>query len=286
MTVMQPIDGLHLSDSQFRKLADIVRQESGIVLSAAKRGLLTARLNRRLRALHLTDYRSYCDRLEGLDGPAERRFLLSAITTNVTAFFREEHHFRILASEVLPPLIAAAKAGRRLRLWSSACSSGEEAYSLAITILETFPDALRHDVRILASDIDTRMVACAGAGRYTPDSLRHLEAKRLLRFFTRDGDDFVVGDEVRQILRFAELNLHDPWPFTGLFDVVFCRNAVIYFEAATRQRLWQRFARQIKPGGDLFIGHSERLDGPAAELFESVGTTRYRRNSTPAPPMS
>lgn len=286
MIVMQPIDGLHLSDSQFRKLADIVRQESGIVLSAAKRGLLTARLNRRLRALHLSDYRAYCDRLEGQDGPAERRYLLSAITTNVTAFFREEHHFRILATEVLPPLIAAAKAGRRLRLWSSACSSGEEAYSLAIAILETFPDALRHDVRILASDIDPVMIACARAGRYTSDSLRPLEAKRLLRFFTRDGDDFVVSDELQQILRFAELNLHDPWPFKGQFDVIFCRNAVIYFESATRQRLWQRFARQIKPGGDLFIGHSERLDGPAAVLFEPVGATRYRRNSTPAPPMS
>lgn len=286
MTAMQPIGDPILSDSQFRKLAEIVRQDSGIVLTAAKRGLLTARLNRRLRALHLPDYQAYCDRLEGLNGGAERRYLLSTITTNVTAFFREEHHFRTLAAEILPPLIATVKAGGRLRLWSAACASGEEAYSIAITILEGFPDAARHDVRILASDIDPRMIACAEAGRYAPECLRSFEARRLLRFFTRVGEDWAARDELRRILRFAKLNLHDPWPFSGQFDVIFCRNAVIYFEAATRQRLWQRFARQIAPGGYLFIGHSERLDGPAADLFEPVGATRYRRNSIPPPPLS
>ncbi|RNF33323.1 CheR family methyltransferase [Paracoccus methylarcula] len=282
---MHPIAEPVLSDSQFLKLAEIVRQDSGIVLTTAKRGLMVARLNRRLRALRLPDYQAYCDRLEGMDGPAERRHLMSAITTNVTAFFREAHHFRSLATEILPPLAAKAKAGRRLRLWSAACSSGEEAYSIAITLLETFPDAARHDVRILASDIDPGMIARAAAGRYARDGLRPVGVRRLQRFFTRDGESCTVRDELRGIMRFAELNLHDPWPFSGRFDVIFCRNAVIYFETGARQRLWQRFARQIAPGGYLFIGHCERLDGPAADLFEPAGATCYRRNSTPPPPL-
>ena len=283
MTAQQMLNSPALSDHHFDKLARIVRQDSGIVLTTAKRSLLEARLNRRLRSLSLRDYGAYCRQLEGSDGIKERRHLLSAVTTNVTAFFREAHHFDALATEILPPLINAAKAGARIRLWSAACSSGEEAYSIAMTLLELFPDAARHDLRILATDIDPQMVARAESGRYAAMTLHPLGAKRLLRFFRRDGDDYVAGPELRTIIRFAELNLHDSWPFSGQFNLVFCRNAVIYFDASARRRLWCRFARQISPGGELFIGHSERLDGPAANLFDPAGATRFRRNGTLPP---
>lgn len=165
MTHMQPVGDQGLTDAQFRKLAEIVHQDSGIILTEAKRGLLVARLNRRLRALGITGYKAYCDRLDSRDGTEERRHLLSAMTTNVTAFFREGHHFATLAAQVLPPLIAAAKSGARVRFWSAACSSGEEAYSLAITVLEALPDANRYDLLILATDIDPVMVSRAETGR-------------------------------------------------------------------------------------------------------------------------
>ena len=283
MTALQILETPVLSDRHFDKLARIVRQDSGIVLTMAKRSLLEARLNRRLRSLSLPDYDAYCRQLEGSDGISERRHLLSAVTTNVTAFFREAHHFDALATEILPPLIVAARAGERIRLWSAACSSGEEACSIAMTLLELFPDAARHDLRILATDIDPRMVARAETGRYAAQAVYPLGAKRLLRFFQRDGDEYLTVPELRAIIRFAELNLHDNWPFSGQFNLIFCRNAVIYFDAPARRRLWCRFARQIVLGGELFIGHSERLDGPAAELFDPVGTTRFRRNGALPP---
>lgn len=272
-----------LTDAQFRKIAAIVHEDSGIILSESKRSLLMARLNRRLRALSLGDYGAYCDRLDGPDGPQERRHLLSAITTNVTAFFREGHHFESLAREVLPPLAPLARAGRRLRLWSAASSSGEEPYSMAVTLLDAIPDAARHDVLILATDIDPEMVARSRQGRFSAEALAPVPAAQARKYFQPCATGFEARPEVRQIMRFDELNLHDDWPFSGKFDVIFCRNTAIYFDAAARQRLWLRFAQVMVEGGTLCIGHSERLDGPAAALFQPTGTTQYRRNATPAP---
>lgn len=271
-----------LTDAQFRKIAAMVHQDSGIILAESKRSLLMARLNRRLRALGLHDYGAYCDRLEGAEGPQERRHLLSAITTNVTAFFREGHHFTSLTQDVLPPLIAQARAGRRLRLWSAASSSGEEPYSMAITLLDAFPDAAQHDVLILATDIDPEMVARSQQGHFSADALAPVEPARIKRYFQPNAGGFEAKPEVRRLMRFAELNLHDDWPFSGRFDVIFCRNTAIYFDSPARQRLWHRFGTALAEGGALFIGHSERLDGPAAALFQATGTTQYRRNTTPA----
>lgn len=283
MTHMQPVGDQDLTDGQFRKLAEIIRHDSGIVLTEAKRGLIVARLNRRLRALGLSGYKAYCDRLDGKNGVEERRHLLSAMTTNVTAFFREGHHFTALATEILPPLIAAAKSGARIRFWSAACSSGEEAYSLAITVLEALPDADNCDLLILATDIDPEMVSQAAAGRYPASVVQTLTPTRLQRFFAQDGDHYTARPELRRIMRFAELNLHQPWPFSGQFDVIFCRNVVIYFDCEMRRRLWLQFAQKITPGGHLFIGHSERLDGPATQYFKLAGATQYRRDLSPSP---
>lgn len=275
--------GPQLSDVQFRKIAGVVYEDSGIILSDAKRSLLMARLNRRLRALALPDYGAYCQRLEGSDGMAERRQLLSAITTNVTAFFRENHHFQSLARDILPPMVDAARRGRKLRIWSAACSSGEEAYSIAVTLLDAFPEAARHDALILATDIDPEMVDRAERGLFSAEAMKPVSPAQVKRFFRPATAGYEASDDIRQIMRFAELNLHGDWPFSGRFDVIFCRNAAIYFDSPARRRLWLRFAAALEPGGSLYIGHSERLDGPASACFEVAGTTHYRRNSNPLP---
>lgn len=283
MTAAAPITGPELSVAQFRKIADLLYKDSGIVLSEAKRSLLVARLNKRLRTLSLPDYGAYCNRLDGPDGQEERRHLLSALTTNVTAFFRENHHFQSLLHEVLPPMIREVRQGRKLRLWSAACSSGEEPYSMAITLLDIFPDAGQHDVLILATDIDPVMVGRAQQGLYDPEALRPVNSTQRSKFFNPVSDGLTIRPEVQRLMRFAELNLHDAWPFTGKFDIIFCRNAAIYFDTPSRQRLWHRFGHALAPGGSLFMGHSERLDGPACQYFDSAGTTHYRRNSLPYP---
>ncbi len=251
------------------------------MLTEAKRGLLMARLNRRLRALGLSDYAGYCAFLNGPDGQGERRNILSAVTTNVTAFFREAHHFEVLTRQVLPPLIHAARKGARVRLWSAACSSGEEPYSIAMCVLDAFPDAAKHDFLILGTDIDPAIVSKAEAGSYDDDLLQGLSPARRDKYFSRIQSAFEVRANLREVTRFAELNLHHDWPFSGAFDVIFCRNVVIYFDEQARQRLWQRFAGQITATGHLFIGHSERVDGPAQAAFRLVGPTHYARAESP-----
>lgn len=276
MNMMPNFGGSAMSDAQFKKLSEIIHRDSGIVLTTAKRGLLIARLNRRLRELDLVDYADYCERLEGPNAAEERRQLLSAVTTNVTAFFREEHHFNALARDVLPGLIRGVKAGAKLRFWSAACSSGEEAYSIAMTVLEAC-NTSKHDIQVIATDIDPAMIARAKAGIFDADDLRAVSPERLKRHFDRVGNSYVAKPTLRNCLQFGELNLHETWPFKGPFDAVFCRNVVIYFDSRARQKLWQRLAGIIKPGGHLFIGHSERLDGPAAGDFLLEGATQYRR---------
>ncbi len=268
-----------MSADQFGKLAKIVHNDTGIVLSAAKQGLLVARLTKRLRALNIADFAAYCRYLDSDSGLAERQNLLSAITTNVTAFFREEHHFTALARDVLPPLMARARAGGRVRLWSAACSTGEEPYSIAMTVLDAFPEAARHDLLILATDIDPQVVAAAEGGVYTRDAITPIGAPRLRKYFDETTTGFQVKPVISAIMRFGTLNLHQPWPFKGGFDVIFCRNVVIYFDSEMRRSLWQRFADGITPGGTLFIGHSERVDGPAAPHFQISGATQYRRTA-------
>ncbi|WP_265502276.1 CheR family methyltransferase [Paracoccus beibuensis] len=275
-----------LSDVQFRKIAGLVYEDSGIILTEAKRSLLMARLNRRLRALSLPDYGAYCQRLDGTEGPAERRHLLSAITTNVTAFFRENHHFQSLARDILPPMVEQARRGRKLRLWSAACSSGEEAYSIAVTLLDVFTDAASHDALILATDIDPEMVDRAERGLFSEEAMKPVDPAQVKRHFQPVPAGYEANADMRGMMRFAELNLHGDWPFSGRFDVIFCRNAAIYFDSPARRRLWLRFAAALEPGGSLYIGHSERLDGPASACFDVVGTTHYRRNLHPVPTTS
>lgn len=267
------------TDADFAAIARRAQADFGLHLTPAKRELVYSRLAKRLRHLGLADFRAYCQLVESPDGEAERMAMLSALTTNVTHFFREEHHFNTLRNSVLPPLIAAARSGSgRLRIWSAGCSAGQEPYSLALTLLDLCPDAARFDIRILATDVDPAILARARQGVYDTDEIKSLPEKLRSQHVIDLGDGRSrVGDKPRALISFGELNLMHDWPMKGPFDVIFCRNVAIYFDKETQARLWQRFAQLLTPGGTLCIGHSERVAGPAAALLEASGVTTYRR---------
>ncbi|WP_168219754.1 CheR family methyltransferase [Pseudotabrizicola formosa] len=278
-TPLQADADIPLDDRDFSRIAQIVHSLAGIVLADAKRPLVHSRLIKRLRALNLSDFSTYADFISADGNEAERQALISAVTTNVTSFFREQHHFEALATTILPKLIAQAQAGGRIRLWSAGCSSGEEPYSIAATILAACPDVHRHDVRILATDIDRTMIEKTRRAIYARDSVHGLSAEQSRRLFDHPatGDDLRIAEKLRQLVFCNPLNLQDKWPIKGPFQVIFCRNVVIYFNQATQERLWQRFADLLAPGGYLMIGHSERITGPALSEFETDGMTTYRR---------
>jgi chemotaxis protein methyltransferase CheR len=272
-----------MSDADFDAFAQLIHARTGIVINQSKRSMLISRLSRRLRDVGLTDFGSYRKLLSSSAGAEEHRNFVSAITTNVTSFFREPGHFDVLA-RMTPDLAARASAGDRVRIWSAGCSSGEEPYSIAMTLREHWPNMDRADVRILATDIDPAMVATARRGVYSAQQIGDDPPALLRRNATRQAqtEDFSVDPSLRHNLRFEELNLLGPWPFTGMFDVIFCRNVVIYFDAPTRMGLWQRFAERLRPGGTLFVGHSERVDADLEALLEPSGVTQYRRTPRPA----
>lgn len=261
----------------FQQIAAFLRAESGIALTEAKAQLVYSRLAKRLRKLGIPDFDQYCVYIETTEGAGERNEMLAALTTNVTRFFREPHHFEHLEQKVLPRLAEVAKAGGRVRIWSAACSSGEEPYSIALTLLKVLPDAARYDVRILATDIDPNVVAKARAGVYREDAVAPIAASLRERWLIkeRDGDDrtWRLKDEVRALIAFKELNLIGAWPMRGIFDAIFCRNVVIYFEEETQAFLWNRFKSLLATDGRLYIGHSERVDVAG---YASDGLTIYK----------
>lgn len=269
-----------VDERSFHRLAELVYTDSGIVLSDGKRNLVTSRLARRLRDLDLPDFDAYCRYLEAPDGAAERRRMISLLTTNVTKFFREAHHFTALETEVLPPLVARARSGGRMRIWSAGCSSGQEPYSIAATVKKLMPDAGRHDVRILGTDIDPEMIQLGRAAVYADANEPQIppEMRRIMFgavAVPESGGQ--IAPDIKALVTLAELNLMQDWPMRRRFDVIFCRNVVIYFDAQTQARLWSRFAEVLQPGGHLFVGHSERVSGPAADQFVPTGVTQYRR---------
>jgi chemotaxis protein methyltransferase CheR len=261
----------------------MLHADAGIHLPETKAALVYSRLARRLRALGLASFHDYCALVAGAAGVDERQKMLAALTTNVTKFFREPHHFGHLERIVLPPLLKAARQGARVRLWSAACSNGQEPYSIAIVILSLMPDAHRFDVKVLASDIDTNMLAEADKGVYAENFAAGAPAKMRQRWLLpaegprgERGRYVAVADELRDLVVFRELNLFGDWPMRGPFQAIFCRNVAIYFEEDTQRKLWSRFVPMLAQGGRLYIGHSERLTGAAASAFEGEGVTCYR----------
>jgi chemotaxis protein methyltransferase CheR len=244
--------------SDFRKIAALVHGEAGIVLTEGKANLVYSRLSKRLRAIGLRSFRDYCALLESEGGAGERMAMIAAMTTNVTRFFRESHHFDHLRN-LLTPLVKAAREGGRIRIWSAGCSSGEEPYSIALTLLDAMPDAQSHDVRILATDIDPNMLVRGRAALYPRNAVNEVPVALRERWTQREGDGVCMSDAARGLIQFNELNLLADWPMKGRFNVIFCRNVMIYFDEPTQDRIWKKFAAQLTPGGTLFIGHSERI---------------------------
>lgn len=264
----------------FRRIAEILHSYAGIALNEGKAALVYSRLAKRLRVLGLRSFRDYCALIQGVDGVDERQVMTAALTTNVTRFYREPHHFDHLRDEVMPALAERARAGGRVRLWSAACSNGQEPYSMAMTVLSVLPEAADLDVRILATDIDPNMVAEGIAGVYSGEALEAAPALLRHRFFDKapaqGGDRLSAGPLLRRLVSFKELNLIGDWPMRGKFDVIFCRNVVIYFDDATQERVWSRFTPLMAPGATLYIGHSERVSGPATARLQTSGLTAYR----------
>ncbi len=276
-----------LTEADFTRIARIAKQGWGLSLEGAKRPLIRSRLGRRLKALHLGSFDAYCDLVEAGDA-GECDHFVTALTTNVTHFYREVHHFELLETQVLPGLIARARQRERVRLWSAGCSSGQEPYSLAASVLALARDAAALDLRILATDIDPNVLKTAEAGSYDAKMLSFPSPELESRLFARTGKDAGVLRDIRPELKplvtFRRLNLMDPWPFSGRFDVILCRNVAIYFDKPTQARLWSRFADCLNPGGWLLIGHSERIPAPAELGLETAGITAYRRAAAPATP--
>lgn len=268
------------SDADFAVIAKRAYKEFGLHLPDTKKDLVYSRLIKRLRYLGMDDFRSYCIFLESAEGAAEQTELLSALTTNVTHFFREAHHFKMLRETVLPPLLQAARQGKRVRLWSAGCSAGQEPYSLAFTILDLCPDVAKFDLRILATDIDPEILSKAERGIYPQEEIKAIPEparSKLVDLDAQGSDSFAIGQKARDLVRFGELNLMREWPMRGTFDVIFCRNVAIYFDKETQARLWQRFNSLLVDGGHLFIGHSERVSGPSECRFQTVGVTTYKK---------
>lgn len=263
-------------DADFEALRRLVKSETGINLSESKRELVYGRVSRRLRALGLRSFAEYRRLLEQA-GADEMVQFCNAITTNLTAFFREAHHFDLLTTH----LQALDRAGtRRLRIWSAGCSSGEEPYSIAMTVLDALPNASRWDIRILATDLDSDVLERAARGRYAAERIQGVGPRRRGQYFrpvqSAAGPCFEVKPDIRAMVVFKQLNLMHPLPMKGPLDVIFCRNVVIYFDKDTQRALFSRMAQLQRPADLLFLGHSESLF-KVSEDYALLGKTVYRR---------
>ena len=264
------------SKQEFEYLSGLAHKRTGIVLAEHKKDMVYSRLARRLRALNLESFASYCEFLQTSEGEEEMANLVNAITTNLTSFFREGHHFEHLRDALLLPL-AASSAPKHLRIWSSACSAGMEPYSIAMTAKHAIRDLAKWDAKILATDIDSNMLEVGKQGEYPMSEFEKIPAQ--YRQYTQNlvkTNTMQITDDVKKYVAFRHLNLLEFWPMKGAFDAIFCRNVVIYFDKPTKQKLFTRMAEIIKPGGFLYIGHSENLNG-VSDKFQLVGRTIYKR---------
>jgi chemotaxis protein methyltransferase CheR len=251
---------IKLKKGQFERISQLVHQMTGINLPPGKHELVRARLTKRLRALGLKSFDTYMEHLEHDQSEGEIVAMIEAMTTNKTNFFREPQHFGYLCHQILPVLRS-----RMIRVWSAGCSSGEEPYTTAILLNEAIGDRSLWDIRILATDLSSRMIAHARNGVYDINHLREVPPLLISKYFTcietKPVRRYQIIEMLRRRVHFARLNLMEEWPMRGPFDVIFCRNVMIYFDKATQEQLVNRFWKLMKPGGYLFVGHSESLTG-------------------------
>lgn len=270
-----------ITDKEFGFIRQLAMTHAGISLADYKRNMVYRRVTKRLRALDLVHVADYCRLLADPANAAEIEELINALTTNKTSFFREGHHFEHFAKVALPKIMerAALDHNRRLRVWSAGCSSGQEPYSLAMTLLDNAQKITGWDVRILATDIDTDILAKAQAGVYARDDMTTVPPALMRAFVDNvagDPEHCRISDRVRAHVVFKPLNLHEPWPMRGPFDSIFCRNVVIYFDKPTQCALFDRFADILRDGGYLYLGHSESLY-KVSDRFRPMGQSIYQK---------
>ena len=249
-----------LTDKEFELFKHLIYQQVGIKLDEPKKTLLVSRLGKRLRDLQIPSYQAYYDCVSGNGGEEELIKLLDLVSTNKTEFYREPVHFDFLRDQVLPEV----QSSKTLRIWSSASSSGEEPYTIAMTLSDAITDINRWDIKILASDISTRVLAKASAGIYEEERVSQLSNDLVKRHFLRgkgpQAGKLQVRPQIARLVAFRRINLMDPtFPIRSPLDVIFCRNVMIYFDRPTQAALMEKFHRYLRPGGYLFIGHSESL---------------------------
>ncbi|MBK7006096.1 MAG: methyltransferase domain-containing protein [Burkholderiales bacterium] len=261
------------TDSDFDRVQEMIYKRAGISLHDGKHAMVYSRLSRRLRETGYQSFREYLSWLDSTDS-AEWQEFVNALTTNLTSFFREQHHFEIFAN-----LLKSKPESTPWRVWCSASSTGEEPYSIVMTALEAL--GARANFALTASDIDSKVLASAAQGVYRMDGLKGIDSNRMQRFFLRgkgSNDGFTrVKPELRDKIEFLMVNLiRDDWPFRDPFDAVFCRNVMIYFDAPTQRRVLERIHRVMKPGALLFVGHAENFSD-SRDLFVLKGKTVYER---------
>jgi len=277
---------MEMFESDFEAIRNFLYQETGIALGEAKRDMVTSRLARRLRHFGLNSLGEYLKRVIAGEPKDEKQHFINCLTTNKTDFFREPHHFDYLRDTLIPRFHAEGK--QKIRIWSAGCSTGEEPYTLAMMLREHCPPKQGWDVRILASDIDTGVLATAKAGIYEADRATDIPGDLLHRWFLRgtglQAGKIAARPELRDMITFRQINLiHGPWPIQAKFDAIFCRNVVIYFDRPTQAKLLTRFASHLHDDGYLFMGHSENIHW-MSETFTPLGGTIYRlRDSVDTP---
>ncbi len=266
-----------MTAANFRKISAMSYAMSGIVLTDAKQEMVYSRLARRIRSLKFRNFSEYLKFLDDRpEGKAEAEHFLNAITTNLTSFFRESHHFDYLRDVAIPELLQIHKKDRRIRVWCCAASTGEEPYSIAMTFREAVKGIDGWDIKILATDIDSDVLATAKAGVYRESSVDGLPSQLVKQWFSKTSLGYEVDPSLKKLLTFKTLNLLHDWPMRGPFDVVFCRNVIIYFDKHTQRNLFSRMEKLIPTGRYLFIGHSESLLH-VSKQFVSKGNTIYHR---------
>lgn len=264
-------------DQDFGRVKSIVYDFAGIDLNDSKKNLVYNRLSKRIRFLNMKSFSEYLDFVDS-QGEAEFVHLINAITTNLTFFFRENHHFDYLAKTVIPGLVASNSSSKKVRIWSAGCSTGEEPYSIAIILKESMPPGW--DAKVIATDLDSNVVNTGQMGVYKMDRLKGVSEERKKRWFLKGSGSqqgFVkVKTELQDIIEFGQLNLMNDWPLKDSIDVIFCRNVVIYFDKPTQTKLFNRYADRLPDNGHLFIGHSESLY-KVSDRFELLGQTIYKK---------
>lgn len=273
-----------ITEVEFALLRDLIHRSSGIFLGDNRRALLVSRLAKRLRDLDLDSFAAYYEYLIAGHDPTETRRMLECIVTNETRFFRESGHFEFLEDTVYPEWEGARRSGargRRIRAWSAACSTGEEVYSLAMSLLWNLPEEEGWDIRVLGTDLSRSVLQVALTGVWSSEQARHIPHHYLVRFMRRGtrGEEgrMSAAAEIRSAARFGEVNLHDgdSYPARGAFDLILCRNVLIYFDPEARRETLSRLAERLAPGGYLLLGHAERPDR-ALDHLQRVSATVYR----------